>query len=153
MSPAADGLQKGDSLPDGDEISRYCTPLNFNPSKNQPSHLAFMRRAGEDNPSVNHLGFFSDLNREEAVKRIRSEVGNGYTIRPTGRFVVFNVGQAKDAAKEVDHAIDVIYDPYFPDKPSHSLIMGMPEDVDAETQVATAIQRLITNDDIYPGKL
>ena len=153
MCPFANDLNKGDALPDGDEVARYCAPSRYDSVKDEPSHLAFMRRPNEMDQSVNRLESFVGCSRTDAVDCVRQEVGNHLEIRPGGRFVVFNVKRAKTVAKEEGFDVNVVYAPILPDQPSHSLITNLPQDSNAEVRVATAIKRLIANTDIYPAKL
>ena len=152
MFPVADDLGEGDALPDGDEVARYCSPSNYDHAKDEPSHLAFVRRTSEKCPSVNRLETFVGQDRAGAVDCIRQEVRRHLRVKDRGRFVVFNVEQAKVAADQAGFSIGIVYAP-APDQPSHSLIANMPEDTDAEVQVATAIKRLIANADVYPSKI
>ena len=153
MCPVANDLDKGDALPDGDVVARYCTPSRYDPVKGEPSHLAFMRRPKEKDPSVNRLESFVCCSRTDAVDCVRQEVEKHLKIGLGGRFVVFNVKRAKIVAKKEGFDINVVYDPILPDQLSHSLITNFPKDNNAEVRVATAIKRLIANTDIYPAKL
>ena len=153
MCPVANDLDKGDALPDGDEVARYCTPNRYDPVKGEPSHLAFMRRPKERDPSVNRLESFVCCSRTDAVDCVRQEVEKHLKIGLGGRFVIFNVKRAKIVAKKEGFDINVVYDPILPDQLSHSLITNFPKDNNAEVRVATAIKRLIANTDIYPAKL
>ena len=152
MCHAANDLDKGAAVPDGDEVARYCAPNRYDLAKGEPSHLAFMRRPKEEDPSVNRLESFVCCSRTDAVDCVRQEVKKHLTIRLHGRFVVFNVKRAKIVVKEEGFDINVVYDPILPDQLSHSLVTNFPKD-NAEVRVATAIKRLIANTDIYPGKL
>ena len=153
MCSVATNLQKGDALPDTDEVARYCPPSRFDRYNNEPFHTAFMRRPREKAPSVNRLQTFVDLDRDAAVDHIRQEVDKQVDLRPHGRFVVLGVKQAKDAVKGENCDINIVYDPKLPDQPSHSLIIQWPCDEDAEVKAATAIKRLIAPGDVYKAKL
>ena len=152
MYPIATDISKGDAIPDGNEVARYCQPRYYDDTEDAPSHLAFMRRPGEEDPSVNRLEAFVGCNRTEAVNCVRREVEKHLTIKPRGRFVIFNVKQAKIAGNLEGFNIDIVYNPILPDQLSHSLITNLPKDSN-EVRVATAIKRLIARADIYPGKL
>lgn len=155
MCPA-DDLAPGDSLLDDDEVARYCRPSDYDRQANTPVVTAFMRREKEPDLSVNRLQFFSDCAREEAVDCIRREfcAPENYECRPNGRFVVFNVAQAKAAVKEKGFDIGVEYTPKpaespKPAQPSHCSIFGLPTDKQQETRAATALMRLIGQPDTY----
>ena len=47
--------------------------------------------------------------------------------------------------------INIIYDPELPKKASHSLVVDLTPDDKDEYRVATALVRLITKADTYPG--
>ena len=107
-----------------------------------------MKRETEDDVSVNRLQFFLGHDRAGAVDCIRHEVRNHYKLNRNGRFVVFNVAGAKAAAQEKGFDIGIIYTPQ-PSRPSHSSIVDLPTDYDAEVRAAIAIMRLITQADTY----
>ena len=114
---------------------------------------AFVRKVGTRcDISVNRLQSFLGQSRSGAVNCIRREVQGGLTLRKRGRFVVVNVGKVKSAAWEEGSALRVIYSP---DRggPSHSSIIDLPDEHKEELRVATAIMRLVTHHDIYPGLL
>ena len=148
MSPVATDLVEGEALPDGDEVARYCKPSTYNRDLGEPTHLAFMRRPDEGDLSVNRLQFFLGLPRPNAVDLIRIEVSQHTELRRNGRFVTLNVGDAKSIGEKLGVDIGVIYTPKSC-RPSHSSIVGLPTDYDEEVRLATALVRLITQDDIY----
>ena len=150
MYPVAADLVDGDALPDGDEVTRYCKPSAYDLERSQPTFLAFMKRSTENDLSINRLHSFRGHDRAGAVDCIRSEVRSHYELKPHGRFVVFNVTGAKSAAQKKGFDIGIIYTPRR-SSPSHSSIVDLPTDYDAEIRVATAFLRLITQADIYPA--
>ena len=144
-------LNPGDPLLDSDDVSRYCPPDHYSQRLDEPRVSAFQRKPSERNsnpmkdPSVNRLQFFQLPNRASAVSCVRQEfLACRYTLRPNGRFVVFNVGAAKAAALNAgNYSLTVTYDP-APPAHSHSLISNVPTDLREELVVATAIKRLVT---------
>ena len=148
MCPVATDLKEGDALPDGDEVARYCKPSDYDLEQGEPTFLAFMKRRTEPDISVNRLQFFRGHDRVGAVDRIRREVGDGYELRPSGRFLVFNVAGAKAAGHRIGCDIGVIYTPK-PLGPSHSSVVDLPTDYAAEIRLATALLRLIAQADTY----
>ena len=150
MYHGATDLEYGDALPDGDEVARYCKPSALDPDSKSPTFLAFMRRKGEYDISVNRLQYFLGLDRTDAISYIRPEVNQHYKIGSTGRFLVLNVQAAKSTVQKIGFEISIIYTPKE-SSPSHSSIVDLPDEDAAEIRVATAILRLITQDDIYPG--
>ena len=109
-----------------------------------------MKRNNEKDLSVNRLQFYRDHDRAGAVDCIRCEMGRNYHLKRTGRFVVFNLADAKAVAQKKGFDIGIIYTPQ-PSSPSHSSVFDLPTDYEAEVGVATAILRLITQADTYPA--
>ena len=145
-------LRDGDSLLDSDEASRYCRPGNYDRHRSEPKVGAFQKKSYESDISINRLQFHQLPDRDSAVGCIRREFqNNDYGLEPHGRFVVFNVGAARVAARDVGHDINFTYAPEET-YPSHSSIYP-PEDPQGALAVATAIKRLITKVDIYPALL
>ena len=149
---AASDLNEGDPLPEGDEVSRYCKPTAFDLDLSEPTVLAFMRNENELDVSVFRIEFYVGCTRSSAVDYIRSEFGKQYTLRPKGRFVVFNVNGAKEVGRKKEVELGFVYSPK-PGLPSHSSIVNLPEDYDEEVRLATALLRLVTQDDVYPAVL
>ena len=149
MYPFATDLVEGDPLPDEDEVARYCKPTDYDHETRSPNVAAFIRRSGEDDLSVNRLQFFHDRDREGAVDCIRKEfTAYTYELKPSGRFVVFGVSVAKNAALKRGCKISIVYTPK-PSRPSHSSIFGLPENYDNEVRAAAALVRMVTQADTY----
>ena len=150
LYPAATDLLNGDELPSSDEVARYCKPSEYDLGEDMPLVGAFLRRGGESDLSVNRLQFFRGADRSSAVGCVRGEVGPNYALKPTGRFVVLNVGLARSVAKRVGFDINTIYTPK-PSRPSHSSVVGLPPTLEEELKIAAAFVRLITSADTYPA--
>lgn len=150
MCPVANDLVEGDALPDGDGIARYCKPSANDSARNEPSHLAFLENDAAVDLSVNRLQYFPHHARTDAADCIRREVGAYYRLRPTGRFLVLNVAQAKRAAQRTGFNIGIIYTPKSL-RSSHSSILPLPTGYDERLKLAIALVRLITPADTYPG--
>ena len=149
---AASDLNEGDALSEGDEVSRYCKPSAFNLELCEPAFLAFMKNEDELDLSVFRIEFYVGCTRSSAVDYIRTEFGKQYTLRPKGRFVVFNVNGAKEVGRKTKTELGFVYTPK-PGLPSHSSIVNLPEDYDEEVRLATALLRLVTHDDVYHAVL
>ena len=156
MYPYATDLVEGDSLPDEDEVARYCSPSRCDASTHEPTVSAFIRGPNEDDLSVRRLQFYVGRSRPDAVDCIRQEFEDAkYELKKDGRFAVFGVAAAKAVAAKRTCTIDIIYTPRE-SYPSHSSVIGLPAappDVPIQyayaVRVATALLRLITKDDIY----
>ena len=83
---------------------------------------------------------------------IRPEVERRLTLKRNGRFAVVDVGQAKGAAQGKGYTLSIIYTPEQ-GGPSHSSVVGLPDDhkEEVEVRVATALMRLVTHEDVYPA--
>ena len=158
-------LSPGDSLLNSDDVSRYCKPSDYDRRRDEPKVGAFQRRrydpkAGESQGalaeadlSINRLQFFQLEDRDSAIECVRQEfLSMSYSLSKNGRFVVFNVGDAKAAAlKTGGYKLLFTYDPN-PPAYSHSLISNLPEDPGEERVVATAVKRLAARRDMtYPA--
>ena len=157
-----DELSHGDPLPERDEVSRYCSPnrvshKDCDPDTHErcePRVGAFQIGVKELDLSLGRIQYFCTDDRDLALAGIRREFqAINYTLKPKGRFVIFNVGQAIQAL--MDKGCDVTIK-YTPQKlqPSHSSMYGLPgEDRRRRLETATALKRLITQADIYPSLL
>ena len=148
-------LSPDDSLLDSDDISRYCSPSHYDERRSEPRVSAFQRKPSErnsspmDDPSGNRLQYFQLPDEASAVECVRQEflsLSPPYTLKPKGRFVVFNVGEAKAAVRRIGNGNYSISFVYTPDPPmySHLLISNLPTDINEEREIATAIKRLVT---------
>ena len=143
---------RGDSLPNEDEVARYCSPSRCDSATHEPTVSAFIRDPDEDDLSVNRLQFYVGRSRSDGVACIRQEFEKAtYQLKKNGRFVVFSGSAAKAAAAKKTYTIDIVYTPkkFYP---SHSSVFGLPAvpmDYADALKVATALWRLITKDDIY----
>ena len=157
-------LDVGDDLIDSDEVARYCSPGRYDRRKNEPRIGALMRRRCveegpylgmllEDELSVNRIEHYQRKDRDEAAGCVRKEyLADGYGLSKKGRFVVFNIGAAIAATLDAGHELLVLFTP-APPYHSHSSIFNLPDDSEEELVVATALKRLITKLDAYPGLL
>ncbi len=143
-------LEDGDSLPDSDTVSRYCKPSTYDLNNGEPKVGAFQlteRERQEDCPalSVNRIQYFPPQSVASAVDCVRQEfIDYCYELRPNGRFIVFDVEDAKEVAlREGYHELMFRFTP-DPPMYSHSSICGMPIDRNEERVVATAMKRQIT---------
>ena len=134
------------SIPDDHHVAHYCKPSQVDDGV--PSPDAFLPRRTEDYRSVNWLEFFGALSRTDAVERVRESLrGKAFTIKPSGRLAVLNVGEAKSAARGAGRPVRVEHAPEQND-PSHAGIMGYAA---GDVPVAEALQSLVHSEDLYPG--
>ena len=152
-------LNHCDPLPERDEISRYCSPGRVSHTHCKPdTHgrcevrlSAFQTSSKEPDLSVNWIQYFVTADRNLALAGTRAEFhAIAYDLRPRGRFVVFNVGEAIHALKSKGYDISIKYSPKKW-QPSHSSIYELPREGNREGRRRTAavLKRLITKADIY----
>ncbi len=135
----------GKALPDGDHISRYCRPGTVQDNVLLPA--AFEISAKEDHLSVNWIEYFKELDLAEAIDRIRTDMRiTGYTIRPSGLFVVLNVRDAKTAIYEAVGDMPRIEHRPQPKNELHAGIFGYTSD---SLKVAGKLAMLHSSK--YPG--
>ena len=84
---------KGDALPDGDRIARYCSldtleddarPASFRP-----------REEDGDGLSVNWVELWGEQDLDTAIQYVQDDLRQDLRLSPNGLFAVLNVGQAK----------------------------------------------------------
>ena len=72
-------------LPDSDEVSRYCSPNEYDLTRSEPKVSAFQRKQSERNPmrdpSINRLQYFQLEDRDSAVECTRSLSEKQYSKR------------------------------------------------------------------------
>ena len=142
------GLPPKTPLPDSDDVVRYCSPSRYDHKNNRPKVGAFIAEGRPPELSVNHLQHYKGLSKPTAMAHVRAEVDGYLTLKPKGRFVMFNVAAIKNKARRRSADLTVIYTPES-DRPSHSSIyVHLDEDV---TRVATMLMRLTTRANTCPA--
>lgn len=161
---------KGDVIPDGDHVVRYCIPRFVNQRTGLPDSDAFTlkRDRGEDSLSVNWLEYFDrnmELNtrneREAAVNAVRGVMQ--YDLEDRGKFAFFSVEDVKRAVVAGGGTSPYIeHDPQPPQpatdrrpargpNPSHALVHGFPEDDHAVGVELRALVTANTDFNLFPG--
>ena len=152
-------LNDGDPLPDTDDVSRYCSTNNYDRARKEPKVGAFQLSEAEKkklNPdlSVNRIQHFQVQSVERAVECIRQEfLTFGYRLSKKGRFIVFNVGDARAVGLQAGN-YDLVFK-YSPNPPyySHSSIFNVPVDPNEERVFATGMKRLLKISHTFDGLL
>ena len=112
---------------------------------------AFQLRPGEEYLSVNWLESFAQPSRREAVDSVRTRMSaNGFALRDTGRFAVLQVGAVKQVGPATDGGVLSVVHLPTPDDDSHCGIAGYTEEDEA---IAADLAALVTEGDLYPGRL
>ena len=110
---------------------------------------AFELRSGEDYLSVNWLECLGEPDLDAALVRIREMFQTkGYSLKPSGRFAVLNVGAVKAAVSDkVDGEARVEHLP-LDDDGSHSGVFGYTA---RDLAVAVAIKELVNPERVRPA--
>lgn len=157
---------KGDIIPDGHHVARYCKGPHV--EDGWPTAGAFnIRPDDESSLSVNWMEFFNNRQvvttkeeRKTAVEEIREMIQMDPTY--TGRFAVLNVGLLKLAISTAGgYSPSVVEDPQGkkpadgkrperPPDPSHALIYGYQAD---DLKVASELLALLGPNDVFEGKV
>ena len=87
----------GDSLPDADHVSRYCSPGRI--ADGLPSAAAFELRPQDQYLSVNWLEYWGLSDLGVALDRVRGEFD--LRVNEKGRFAVLNVSEVKTTVEKV----------------------------------------------------
>ncbi len=120
---------KGDILPDGDHIARYCKPTQAPEGVIQAT--AFLPRDNEESLSVNWLEFLDCPDRESEISRLRSVYDAKLNrVAVNARIAVLKVGDVRQkvmAESEDRRALKILHDPEEND-PSHSGIYNVKPD-------------------------
>lgn len=124
-----DGSQmKGDKIPDGDHIGRYCAPKTAPDGQIQAT--AFMLRPEEESLSVNWLEILNCSNRENKIAELRNIYSKKLNVGLRARIAVLNVGEVREkvlAESQDSRNLEVLHDP-SEDDPSHSGVYNLRPD-------------------------
>lgn len=127
-------------------MAHYCSSSKLDDSR-LPSARAFLFRERDSYLSANWLEYFRKPDRADALECVRHALRDkGFTIRPTGRLAVLNVGAAKEAALGVGNRTFYIQYRPEPDDPSHAALGGYEPD---PMLVALALQSLVRSENVY----
>ena len=129
-------LQPQSSLPNADDIARYCSSSRFDHDSDVPKVGAFVLDGTPPELSVNHLQYYRNriksvltqtaLTESDMIVFIRQEVSRYLKLRATGRFVVMNVGDIRREARRRSVRLEIIYTPLPNEgKWSHSSIRAI----------------------------
>ena len=145
-----DKLVEGAELLESDRVSRYCSFTRYDHDNSVPKLGAFEftnsdRKEKPPSLSVNRLEHYGLGSIDDLVGMIRQEcIDHGPTVRKSGRFIVFQVADAKNIVlREVSCNLVFKYTPKG-GKVSHSSIYGIPDDRELERTIAYALKRHLT---------
>jgi hypothetical protein len=126
---------------------RHIAPSRMDGDFIDPSAFWLREKDGklEEGLSVNWLEYFKKSEPQDAIAPLMDILANkGFTVRPSSKFALLNVGAAKDAAARYT-SISIVLDEEVND-PSHSLVKGYEA---YNKQVAEELQKVII--DAYPA--
>ena len=146
-------LKPLDSLPDTDDISRYCSLTKYDHQVDAPIVTAFFFEDDPPELSTNRLQYYSGQTESRAMALIRDEVANyPFKLSADGRFVVLNVGAILKEAQRLRISLKVIFTPDPPEgKMSHTSVIG-PRDLE-HMRIAAMFVRLSATAPKYSGKV
>lgn len=136
-------LKDGDSIPDSDNVVRYCSPRHVDNGKIQES--AFELKSKEKGLSVNWLEYFNgNMDFPQRLQAIRDSIA--LSIKPAGRFAKISVR----AAKQTIRGLLITYHPDWDrHNPSHAHIR-LP-DKDENRSHTLELAHLVGPNDIFPA--
>ncbi len=144
-------MAQGDMISDSDHVSRHVGGSKID--NGRITAAAFELKPGEKYLSVNWLEFFGDSDRASRVDMIRNAfVEKDYTLGAEAKFVVLNVGEAREYVETEcpnNTAISFSHEPEDND-PSHSGILDTA--VNDEIIVAELLAELIRQEDTFPAR-
>ena len=154
-------LQPHSSLPNTDDIARYCSSTRFDHDSDVPKVGAFVFNGTPPELSVNHLQYYPNhikcvrtqlgLSESDMIALVRQEVSHYLKLTAKGRFVVLNVGDIRKKAQRRRASLKIIYTPCPNEgKVSHSSIIPADSALD-RTRTATILMRLSKGARTYPG--
>ncbi len=120
---------KGDTIPDSDNIARFCKPSTA--PNGVIAATAFMLRENEESLSVNWLEFLNCPNRESEIKEMQRIYSETLSVSKNARIAVLNVGEIRDIVRietPDSRNIEVLHDPIPGDDQSHSEIHNLKPD-------------------------
>ena len=136
----------GQVIPDSNHVSRYCKPSVV--GNGLPIVGAFLPRPNEEYLSVNWLEYLEPRDLDGAISEVRARFqSRGYRLKPSGRFVILNVGHCRESATRIQRQVQFERQP-LEDDGSHAAIVGIRED---DFALATEFTRLVGRRDIYPA--
>ena len=152
----------GDPIPDEHYVAHHLTPKKIGVD-GLPAEHVFEPDEGEQEVSVNWLGYYGELAQEAQLDCVRAVLDCRRTVRPSHRLALLHVGSAKQAVRAAlaDEAlgvsdsapgIDIVEDPVTdPDPlrndPSHAHIV-FPELPEYHETAAAALRGTVRPEDM-----
>jgi hypothetical protein len=116
---------KGDSLPEQDHISRYCSAIHCT-ENGKVTGTAFQLRQRDDYLSVNWLEFLRLNHRQEEIGVIREILRSKLTLGSKAKIAILNIGEIIKYVRSNSldsRKLSILHEPENND-PSHSGIYG-----------------------------
>lgn len=146
---------KGDNIPDGHTISRYCAKSKIS-EFGKPTGDAFRLRPSELNSptphvSVNWLECYNNKTRNEQIDEIRIVLSTKLKLDPKAKLVLLNVKAIHDEFRDGRYNIRILH---WPDKtekyddPSHSGIFDVEKDPDVIADMLALV-----DSEVIPAKI
>ena len=119
----------GDTIPNSDNISRFCKPSQAPDGEIQAT--AFLLRSNEESLSVNWLEFLKCSNRDNEIKEIQRIYAETFKVSVNARIAILNVGEIRQIVHREtsdNRNIQVLHDPIPGGEQSHSSIYNLKKD-------------------------
>ena len=134
----------GDSLPDADHVSRYCSPGRI--EDGLPAAAAFELRPQDQYLSVNWLEYWRLSDLGMALDRIRGEFD--LRVSESGRFAVLNVSEVKAAVEKVTQRRPSITHQPTATMDSHAAVFGF---FASDFEVAAELAEIVAAENVFPA--
>ena len=134
----------GDSLPDADHVSRYCSPGRIDDGL--PSAAAFELRPQDQYLSVNWLEYWGLSDLGVALDRVREEFD--LRVNENGRFAVLNVSEVKTAVDKVTQRRSSITHQPTANMESHAGVFGF---LANDFEVAAELAEIVRTENVFPA--
>ena len=137
---------RGDAVPDGDAITRYCPGKKM--EGGLPLVTAFELRRGEEYLSVNWLQYWKGIDQATALERVRRDVSKRLDLSKKGAFAVLNAGTVKSVIEEVTRGHAFVTQQPSRNNLSHAGVFGFGI---TDFEVATALANAVDTADVAPA--
>jgi len=127
---------KGDQLPAGDHVARFCA-RKYSSESEGVDPGAFMLRKDENHLSVQWLEYLKKAGRQEEIDEVREIFAKHLKIKPPAKIAVLNVGKTcEHVAWESEYRIRILHQPDEAAE-AHSGIFGTEQDAELIAELIT----------------
>jgi len=142
---------KGDTIPDSDNIARFCKPTTA--PNGVITAMAFMLRENDEGGlSVNWLEFLNCSNRDQEIREIQKIYSESLSVSKNARIAILNVGEIRYIVRSETHDhrnIELLHEPIPDGDQSHSEIHNLEQDNEF---IAELILEVLRDNDNHPAR-